>query len=323
MALFGNWTLVSVGELTGNALRLGSQNTATGQERTVSEGVLLSYISANLPSSAQTAEQIRDLLITLAGTNRLPASAINGASTSQNVIVADLAALPAIGDDQATYVVLDDGTGNEDVRYWDSTSNIYIDPTPDQNAEVVNVANIAALPVAGEVGIMYLVDDADGSGTNGLQIWNGTAYEDALIVPTGTSDNQFTVDAPAAILTASVRVGRWGSATSGAVTFTGDNLNGYVVTIPVGVKVDWIDFTGDSTTSDALGEAVIIIDNTANGYPVAFNCEYWNLGVTPRQRVDADAIGIFSTEDEAGSVVTVKHPNVSGNFTNGLLIKMR
>lgn len=323
MALFGNWQLANISELTGNALRLGSQNVGTGQERVVTEGTLLSYVLANLPAGGQTAEDIRDMLMTLAGTNRLPITAIDGASTAQTIIVADLASLPDTGDDQTTYVLQDDGTGNPDVRYWDSVAGAYIDPTPDQTAEVVNVADIAALPATGEVGIMYLVDDADGSGTNGLKIWNGTAYEDALAIPVGTSSLQFTVDTPAAIGTASIRVGRWGSATSLPVTFTGDNLSGYTITIPVGVKVDWIDFTGDSTTSDALGEAVIVIDNAANGYPLTFNNEYFNLGVTPRQRVDADALGIFPTEAEAGSVVTVKHPNVSGNFTGGLLIKMR
>lgn len=323
MALFGNWTAIGLGELTGDALRLGSQNVGTGREGTVTEGVLLSYILANLPNTAQSAEQIRDALVSLAGTNRLPVSAVNGAATASNVLVANLAALPATGDDQATYIILDDGTGNADVRYWNSGTNAYVDPTPGQSAEVVNVANIAALPATGEAGVMYLVDDTDGSGTNGIRIWNGTAYEDAVAIPTGTTALQFTVDQPAAIGQATIRVGRWGSATSGAVTFTGDNLNGYTITIPVGVKVDWIDFHGDSTTSDALGEAVIIVDNTANGYPVTFNYAYWNKAVNPRQIIDSEALGIMATEAESGNVVTTKHPNISGNFTLGLLIKMR
>lgn len=108
---------------------------------------------------------------------------------------------------------------------------------------------------------------------------------------------------------------------SAAPTMAGDGANGYDITVPAGSHLLSIDFKGDSTTTNAAGETVIRVDNSANSYERRFSMTIVDGG--PDQDADLELRGHILKETVAGNVTTLSTPNIAGNYPSGFIMKLR
>jgi hypothetical protein len=97
------------------------------------------------------------------------------------VVVANMAALPATGDETKIYIVEDDGSGNARLLRWDSNTGTYKDL--DTDTAVYEVADIAARDaiVNPYIGHVALITDANGLGSRGISFYTGANWTTAFI----------------------------------------------------------------------------------------------------------------------------------------------
>ena len=103
--------------------------------------------------------------------------------------------------------------------------------------------------------------------------------------------------------------------------FTGNATSGYTITSIANEYVEAIDFTGNSTTSNASGELVLIFDNTANNRPRRFTVQLFDL--TNNQQIDVFVTGNVTAQTVATATTTITIPNIAGNYPNGFLLQLR
>lgn len=203
------------------------------------------------------------------------------------------------------------------VELTDATVKTKYENNADTNAytdaEKTKLAGIEANATTDQTAAEVPITDAGGHFT-------GTDVEAALQeLGAGGGGGGLTrsVDNPAAIGAASIQAVRLGGS---AVTFGGDAVSGYTIGIPVGAEILQLDFSGSSTTTNASGELVVAIDNSANGYDRYFVVGIYDGGNDQKQ--DEFLNGNITKQEIAGNVTTVTIPNMNG-YPNGFRLLMR
>lgn len=126
------------------------------------------------------------------------------------------------------------------------------------------------------------------------------------------------VDTPTAIGAASLKVVRLGGS---ATTFGGSAAAGYTVTLAASSEALQVDFTGNSTTSNASGELVLAIDNSANSYDRFYIVRITDL--SNNSQVDMELRGHTVTQTVAGNVTTLTIANIAGGYPSGFRALLR
>jgi hypothetical protein len=148
---------------------------------------------------------------------------------------------------------------------------------------------------------------------------SSTATEVTITATGGGGGVTRSVDTPAAIGVTSIKAVRLGGT---AVTFGGSAATGFTLDIPADTEITQLDVTATNDTgTNASGELVLAVDNSANSYDRLFMYEIYDL--TNDQKVDQHLTGLVMTQAVAANVTTLTIPNVQGGFPNGYRLILR
>jgi len=134
-------------------------------------------------------------------------------------------------------------------------------------------------------------------------------------------EHGFKEDTLAAIGAASGFVRKYGLDDLKNSIMTGNATSGYTITIQTAEHGAQVDFIGDSSTANASGELVLIINNGLDNYGYYYNIDMYDLA--NNQMVDIFTTGNVPEQVRTGTSTTITIPNISGNYPSGFRVQLR
>ena len=194
-------------------------------------------------------------------------------------------------------------------------SGIETGATADQTSGEIETAYNAQVALASQV-------EAEAGTLTTVRRWTPERVKQAIdaLAPGGGGGITRSVDNPAAIGVTSLQAVRLGGS---AVTFGGSAAAGFTLSIPADTEITQIDITATNDTgTNASGEFVIAIDNSANSYDRQVMYELYDG--SNDQKVDQHLTGnIMQQAISGGNITTLTIPNVQGGYPNGFRLLLR
>jgi hypothetical protein len=145
--------------------------------------------------------------------------------------------------------------------------------------------------------------------TNGLYVPPGSGGGGSSLVRITDSGNL-------GLFSYSVR--RYGNS---AISVTNPSSGEYLFVVPANSETIWYNLKGDSSTVNGVGEIIIKVDNSANGFDYEFIVSLDDEGA--EQFPNMFSRGHIISETNINNITTITIPNIGGNYPNGFTLKLR